>query len=113
MRPGLGERATDNRVELRVHLRLLPEVLLQALHPLEVGDDDAARIREHVGEDEDAPLLEDLVGLGCHRPVRTFGDEARLHFVRVLGRDYLLQGARRENVAVDEQDLVARNRVGT
>ena len=45
-----------------VDLLLLPEVLLEALHPLEVGDDDAARVREHVGEDEDAAVLEDLVG---------------------------------------------------
>src|SRR3954452_17846598 len=37
--PGLGERAGDDVVQLRVHLGLLPEVLLEALHPLEVRDD--------------------------------------------------------------------------
>src|SRR5712691_848526 len=40
--PRLVERARDDVVQLRVHLGLLPEVLLEALHPLEVRDDDAA-----------------------------------------------------------------------
>src|SRR5919197_6271776 len=43
-RPGLVEGAHDDVVQLRVHLGLLPEVLLEALHPLEVRDDDAARV---------------------------------------------------------------------
>ena len=45
----------DDVVQLRVHLGLLPEVLLEALHPLEVRDDDAAGVREHVGEDRARP----------------------------------------------------------
>src|ERR1700751_812204 len=52
--PCLLERAADDVVQLRVHLDLLPEVLLEALHPFEVGDDDAARVREDVGKDENA-----------------------------------------------------------
>src|SRR5581483_4696389 len=42
--PGLRERLVDDLLELRVDLVLLPEVLLEALHPLEVRDDDAARV---------------------------------------------------------------------
>src|SRR5919197_5680448 len=64
--PGLVESAAHDVVQLRVHLGLLPEVLLEALHPFEVRDDDAAGVREHVRQDEHALVLEDLVGLGGH-----------------------------------------------
>src|SRR5919197_3316051 len=47
--PGLVECARRDVSQLRVDLVLLPEVLLEALHPLEVRDDDTARVREHVG----------------------------------------------------------------
>src|SRR6185295_5124260 len=40
-RPCLVERARDDRVQASVHLVFLPEVLLETLYPLEVGDDDA------------------------------------------------------------------------
>ena len=80
----LAERARDDVVQARVHLLLLPEVLLQALHPLEVGDDDAAGVREHVREDEHAAVLEDLVGRRRDRPVRALADDPRLHLVRVV-----------------------------
>ena len=43
-------------LSLRVDLVLLPEVLLEPLHPLEVGDDDAAGIGEHVREATSTPL---------------------------------------------------------
>ena len=52
------------RVEMsfrRVHLVFLPEVLLEALDPFEVGDDHPAGVRQHV-RDEHAPILEDVVG---------------------------------------------------
>src|SRR5919109_629809 len=39
--PGLREGPDGDVVQLRVHLVLLPEVLLQALHPLEIRDDHA------------------------------------------------------------------------
>src|SRR6185436_2591101 len=61
-RPRLVERTRDDVVELCVHLVLFPEVLLEALHPLEVRDDDTTRVGEDVREDQDAVLLEDLVG---------------------------------------------------
>ena len=76
------EGARDDLVQPRVHLVLLPEVLLQALHPLEVRDDDAAGVREHVREDEDAALLEDLVGGRRGRAVRALADDPRLHLRR-------------------------------
>src|SRR5215218_2706849 len=108
----LLEGAGDDVVEPLVHLFLLPEVLLEPLHPLEIGDDDAARIREHVREDEDAPVLEDLVGGRRDRAVRALADDTRLHVGRVLVRDHLLERARGQHVALEQQELVVGDRVG-
>ena len=43
---------------------LVPAEVLEVLHPLEVGDDHAARVGHHVGHHEDALVAEDLVGRG-------------------------------------------------
>ena len=102
------------RVEMsfrRVHLVLLPEVLLEALDPLEVGDDHAAGVREHVREDEHAPVLEDLVGGGRRRAVRALADDLGLDLVRVVRRDHLLERARREHVALEQEQLLVRDRL--
>src|SRR5262252_779320 len=48
-------------LELLVHLVLGPEVTRQILHPLEVGDGDAARVRENVWNQEDTILVKDRV----------------------------------------------------
>src|SRR6478735_5946449 len=57
---GLGEHA----VEFVEDLVLGPIVVLQVLQPLEVGDDDTARVAEHVRDQLDvAALLKDLVRL--------------------------------------------------
>ena len=109
--PGLPEGPRDDVVQPRVDLLFLPEVLLQALHPLEVGDDDAARVREHVREDEDALVLEDLVGGRGDRPVRALADDPRLHLRRVVRADHLLERAGREHVALQQQQLLVRDRV--
>src|SRR5436189_6071111 len=89
--PGLVERARDDVVQLRVHLGLLPEVLLEALHPFEVGDHDAAGVGEDVRKDDDALVLEDLVRARRDRAVRPLDDDLRLHLVGVLRRDHLLE----------------------
>ena len=107
--PGLLEGTSDDVVELRVHLVLAPEVLLQTLHPLEVRDDDPARVREHVGEHENASLLEDRVGARRHRAVGALADHRRLHAVGVRLGDHLLERARREDVAGKLDELLVRH----
>src|SRR5579871_134030 len=109
--PRLLECARDDLVQPRVDLVLFPEVLLEPLHPLEVGDDDTACVREHVGEDEHTVRLEDVVGGRRDGAVRALDEDARLHRVCVdLGHD-LLERARREHVAVDGDELVVRDRL--
>src|SRR5690606_28632998 len=82
------------------HFRTIPEELLNALHPFEVADDDAARIAENVGDDEDlvAPHVENAVCVGCRRPVRSLGENAALQALRDLGIDDSLHGRRNQNV---------------
>ena len=95
-----------------IDLLLLPEVLLEALHPLEVRDDDPAGVGEHVGKNHDAAILEDLVGGRRRRAVRALDDELRLDPVGVLRRDHLLERAGREDVGVELEQLLVRDRVG-
>src|SRR5215472_11857953 len=49
----LLERLVEHPEEAFVDLLQAPEERLKALHPLEVGHDDAARVCEDVGDDED------------------------------------------------------------
>ena len=61
--PRLVERLLHDVGQPRVDLLLLPEVLLEALYPLEVrASHDAPGVREHVGQDDDALAFEDVVG---------------------------------------------------
>src|SRR5215210_6535455 len=109
--PRLGERARDDVVQLGVHLRFLPEVLLQPLYPLEVRDDDAAGVREDVREHEDSAVLQNAVRLRRHRPVGALADDSGPDLVGVVTGDHLLEGARREDVALQEEKLVVRDLV--
>ena len=57
-----AERLAHDGSELAVHLTLVPAEVLKVLDPLEVGDDDPAGVRHHVGNHVDALVTEDLVG---------------------------------------------------
>src|SRR5207248_2458046 len=48
------ERANHNFLELTVHVVLIPEQLLQVLHPLEIRDGYAAGVGQNVGNNEHA-----------------------------------------------------------
>ncbi len=51
-------------VQALVDILRLPVVHIKILDHLEVGDSHAARVAEEVGDDMDAVLVEDLIGLG-------------------------------------------------
>src|SRR5262249_9675381 len=59
--PHAGEGARHQLLQPGDDLRLLPEVVLQPLYPFEIGDDDAARVRQDVGDHGHAAVLEDLI----------------------------------------------------
>ena len=63
------------------------------------------------GQHERAARLEDLVGSRRDGAVRAFDDQLRLDLVSVVGRDHLLERARREHLTVDEQKLLVRDRI--
>ena len=66
------------RLEALVHFLLFPEVAVAVLDPFEVRRRDAAGVGEDVGNDEDAALVQLLVGLGRRRAVGALGDDLRL-----------------------------------
>src|SRR6478672_12842891 len=57
--PHAVERVAELVGEARANLVARPEEPAEILDPFEVGDGHAAGVREHVREDEDAPLGED------------------------------------------------------
>ena len=89
--PGLLERAGADVVKLCVHLVLAPEVLLQTLHPFEVRHDHTARVREHVGQDEDATLLERGTVNGVTRASSRMENPAGLPACHVLVSYYAIR----------------------
>ena len=110
--PRLVEGARDDRVEPHVHLVLRPEVLLDPLHPLEVGAAAAAAVGEDVGQDEDAALFQDRVRPGRDGAVRSLADQPRPDAPGVGLGDDLLERAGREDVAVEEEELLGADRLG-
>ncbi len=79
-----------------VDLVFLPEVLLQSLHPLEVRDDDAAGVREHVRQDSTPFASRMSSAAGVTGP---FAPSTRIFAFTSVGvvlRDHLLERARRE-----------------
>ena len=52
----------------------LPLVLVKVLRPLEVRHDHAAGVHQDVRKNVDAPVVEDLIGLGCQRMIGRFDD---------------------------------------
>src|SRR5919201_1325443 len=58
------EGALHDALQLLVDFVLGPVVALDVLRPLEVGHGHASGVRQDVGEDHDALLEQDMVGLG-------------------------------------------------
>ena len=71
---GVPEGAGHVRLELPVHLLLVPHEPLDVLHPLEVAHRHAARVGQDVRQDQHPLLRQNLVGLGVCRVVRSLDD---------------------------------------
>ncbi len=95
-----GEGGLEHGLESGDDFALGPAVVLEVLHPLEIGDRDATGIAEHVGDDEDiATSVEDAVGLWSGGAVRTFGEDAASQLGGVFAGDDAVEGAGGEDVA--------------
>src|SRR6267378_4775234 len=105
------EGPDHDALEFLVDLGLRQEELGEVLDPLEVRHGDAPAVREDVRDPDDPALVEDVVRLGGRRPVRALRDDLGLHARRVLGRQDAFEGARREDVDLELEDLLVRDRL--
>src|SRR5207247_7200060 len=99
-------------LEAPVHGLFVPEVAAAVLHPFEVAHRHAAGVRKDVGNDEDALLLEDLVGGGGGGTVRTFANDLGLDVRGVLARDDVFGGGGDQYGAVHCEELLFADSVG-
>src|SRR5439155_440664 len=60
----IGEGLDHHPLQATVYVVFIPEQLLQILHPLEVGNSHASRIRKNVRNDHDPTLVQCNVGVG-------------------------------------------------
>ena len=104
------ERFDHDVFQLFVDHRLLPEVALAVLHPLEVGSGDAARVGQDVGHHENVLVGEDFVRYRRSRAIGALHQDLRLHFVGVERGDDGFGGRRHQHIAVSNQQLL---RVGS
>src|SRR5262249_42501959 len=110
----VGFREVDNvfkglaqdEFKLLVDGRLLPEVSLAVLDPLEVGGGDAAGVGQDVRDDEDALVGEDLVRGGGGGAGGAFADDFGLDAGGVLAGDDVLSGGGDQDVAIGEQEFL-------
>src|SRR5215472_8828022 len=73
--PYAGEGAGHELLEAGGDLALLPEIVLEPLHPLEVRHDDPTRVAEDIGDHGDAAFAKDRVALRSRGPVGALGDD--------------------------------------
>src|ERR1051325_11384294 len=96
----LVEGPHHDALEPPVHRVLVPEVAAAVLHPLEVAHGHTAGVRENVGNDKNALLLENLVGSGRRWPVHALTNDLRLDLRRVLTGDDVLGGGGHQHVTL-------------
>ena len=90
----------------------VPALGALVLQPLVVADDDAARVREDVGDEVDALLGEDRLGGGLGRAVGALDDELDVERLGLGDADLELERRRDEDVGVGREELLARDRLG-
>src|SRR6266545_702361 len=99
-------RLPHDPAQLVVHLPLSPPEVLEVLDPLEVGADDAARVRHHVGDHPDPLLHQDLVGGGSGGAVGALDDHLAVDPVGVALVNHPAEGRRDQDVAGDCEEVV-------
>ena len=97
--PDQGGLGSQELAQFRMHLLDRPVITGAVLGPFEIGDHDAAGIGQDVGNDEDVPGVQHIVGKGRHRSVGQLQDDFRLDLLGVLGGDLVFQGGRDQQFA--------------
>ena len=86
--------------------------MIEILEPLKVGDCDTPRVDVHVGDDEAAVLLQDLVPGRSDRTVGSFTNDLGLDLGSVGSVDDLLHGGGDEDVALLVHHVLPGVRLG-
>src|SRR2546421_2600961 len=111
-RPHAVEGARHDLLQPCRDLALAPEVVLETLDPLEIRDDDAAGVREDVGDHRHPAIAQDRVGLRGRRPVRPLRDDRCLDAIGVVLPDLIADGGRHQDVAGLLEELGVRDGFG-
>ena len=106
-----GEGLAHFRLEPLVDFLLRPEIAVAVLDPLEVRRGDAGAVREDVGDDEDAVLVQVAMRFGLGRAVGAFDHDLRADRRRVAERDLVLERRGDEDVDVQREELLVGERL--
>src|SRR5947209_7654990 len=104
------ERRAEDPVEALIDGGLVPEIPPAILHPLEIAYRDAAGIRQDVGDDKNALVIEDGIRPGGRGAIRTFADDLRLDLSRIAGGDDVLYGRRDQHFDIERQQVLLPDR---
>ena len=85
--PYLVERSRHQLFEFLIDLLLAPQELLHVLDPFEVGNGDAAGVAEHVGDDENVAVGQDLIRFRRRGTIRPFRQDPATQPAGVLAGD--------------------------
>ena len=94
------KRGYHDALKLLIYQCFFPEVALAVLHPLKVGSGYATRVRQDVGNHEDAFVSQHLIGSGGGRSVRALGQNLALHPIHVPAGDLVFGGCRNQDFAI-------------
>src|SRR5579863_3196 len=103
------ERALHALAEALLDLLEVPSLGALVLQPLVVADDDTARVREDVGDEVDALLVDDGLGGGLRGAVRALDDELHVEGLRLGHADLELERRRDEDVGRRREEVGARD----
>ena len=99
------ESGLHDVLELLVDHRLLPEVALSVLHPLEVGSGHAAGIAQNVGNYEYSLVRQDVVG-GCGGgAVGALSKNFAFHPIGITAGDLILGSGGDQDLAIGDQQF--------
>src|SRR5207302_2973451 len=98
--------ANHHLTQTRVHLAGCPEIRLDVLHPLEVGDHHAAGVDQDVRQDQHAAVVEHEISIRVHWSVGALGDDTGANLVCVVAGDLRFERSRGAQVEVQGKELV-------
>src|ERR1700739_423947 len=99
------KRSLHDVLKLFVDHRLLPEIALAILHPLEVRGGHSASVTQDIWNDENFLFGQDLVSSGGGWAIRSLGEDFALHAVGIATGDLIFRGSRDENFTIGYQQF--------